>query len=88
VEDVAASFKQFKLEKWIVKEGEGMDRAGGAVGLMERRGETYTTICFRLRSWLRMNLRVRRVTGVSRSAMVAMVRMARPPDLLRFFLSR
>ena len=39
---------------------------------MELRSEsTYTTICFRPRSELRMNLRVRSVTGCSRSAMFA-----------------
>jgi hypothetical protein len=32
---------------------------------------TYTTICRLLSSWLRMNLRVRRVTGASRSAILA-----------------
>jgi hypothetical protein len=32
---------------------------------------TYTTICRLLSSWLRMNLRVRKVTGASRSAMLA-----------------
>jgi hypothetical protein len=34
-------------------------------------GPTYTTICLRPRRGLRMNLRVRRVTGCSRSAMFA-----------------
>ena len=34
---------------------------------------TYTTICLRPRRGLRMNLRVRNVTGWSRSAMFAIV---------------
>jgi hypothetical protein len=34
-------------------------------------GVTYTTICLRPRRGLRMNLRVRKVTGCSRSAMFA-----------------
>ena len=49
----------------------------GVVGGCDRRdgeGErTYTTICLRPRSGLRMNLRVRSVTGCSLSAMIAVV---------------
>lgn len=38
-----------------------------------RAGNTYTTICLRPRRGLRMNLRVRRVTGESLSAIFAVV---------------
>ena len=45
---------------------EGRERSGKA-----SKASTYTTICLRPRRALRMNLRVRRVTGCSLSAMLA-----------------
>lgn len=41
--------------------------------------KTYTTICFLPRRGFRMNLRVRSVTGCSRSAMAAIYRWASEP---------
>lgn len=59
-----------------------MDRVGRRKRAIDRRGfgsadgrdKTHTTICLRPSRGLRMNLRVRRVTGASESAMVAVLR--------------
>lgn len=46
---------------------------GHGAGDVEGRAVTHTTICLRPSRGLRMNLRVRRVTGLSLSAMVAVL---------------
>jgi hypothetical protein len=51
-------------------------------------GSTYTTICLRPRRGLRMNLRVRRVTGCSRSAILRDVRGDRTESLSATVISR
>lgn len=55
--------------------GVGDKSAGIALSAIEASGVvTHTTICLRPSRGLRMNLRVRRVTGASESAMVAVLR--------------
>ena len=51
-------------------------------------GSTYTTICLRPRRGLRMNLRVRSVTGCSRSAILRDVRCDRTESLSAIVISR
>lgn len=52
------------------------------------RNTTHTTICLRPRRGLRMNLRVRRVTGVSTSAIFAIWVMLRLVDLAKLVVGR
>lgn len=52
-------------------EFDAVDATKSVVGAQRDKGYTYTTICLRPRRGLRMNLRVRKVTGVSESAIFA-----------------
>jgi len=63
------------VEDGIGRIGVGDKSVGIALSAIEApRGVTHTTICLRPSRGLRMNLRVRRVTGASESAMVAVLR--------------